>query len=348
MELRSFNMSHNNTDKDLYNIESVDKIGLIPLFNISQDQDDVDAIADIKSDIKSSDKTNHRPKANKKSRKKKKQLIYNVLLVIFVCTFLGCAIYLISYFMESKKSEDTVDELKGMVISQDEMDDVEFDGSYPEVVVATETDAGAVEEIKYIDFDGTLVQKKFARLYKYNSDFVGWIKIEDTDIDYPVMQSMYAEEYYIYRDYEKNSSSAGTLFVDTQSDLVMSDNILIYGHNMHTGKMFHDLLEYEDEEFYKKHKTFTFNTIHGDGTYEVIAAFRTQIYDVNYTGFKYYQFFDAASEEEFMDYVKNCVSLTPYTIVNDVEYGDQLLTLSTCAYHTTNGRYVVVAKKLED
>ncbi len=285
---------------------------------------------------------------NKKKNAKRNRLIYNCLLVLFIAIFIGCAIYLISYFMESKKSEDTVDGLKDLVISEDEEDEIVFDSNYEEVVVATETDAGQIEEIKYIDFDGTLVQKKYARLYRQNNDFIGWIKIEDTDIDYPVMQSMYEEEYYIYRDFEKQSSSAGTLFADTSSDIVMSDNILIYGHNMHTGKMFHDLLEYENEDFYKDHKTFTFNTIHGDGTYEVIAAFRTKIYEVDYTGFKYYQFFDASSEEEFMSYVKNCVSMTPYTIVNDVKYGDKLITLSTCAYHTTNGRFVVVAKKIED
>lgn len=288
-------------------------------------------------------------KSTNKKRKNKKinRLIYNIILVLLICVFLGCAIYLIKYFMESKKSEDTVDELKDMVVADEEMDDVVFDSNYEEVVIATETDAG-VEEIKYINFNGTYVQKKYAMLYKKNQDFVGWIKINDTDIDYPVMQSMYEEEFYIYRDYDKNPSNAGTLFVDTSCSVRDSDNVLIYGHNMHTGKMFHDLLEYEDEEFYEDHKTFTFNTIHEDAEYEVIAAFRTNIYPVDYTGFKYYQFFDASTEEQFMDYVKNCVSMTPYTIENDVEYGDKLLTLSTCAYHTENGRFVVVAKKIED
>lgn len=285
-------------------------------------------------------------KKNKKNKKLNK-IIYNILLCILICVFIGCAIYLIKYFLESKKSEDTVDELKELVVAEDEMDDVIFDSNYEEVVIATETDAG-VQEVKYINFDGIYVQKKYAMLYRKNPDFIGWIKINDTDIDYPVMQSMYEEEYYIYRDYDKAPSNAGTLFVDTSCSVRNSDNVLIYGHNMHTGKMFHDLLEYEDHEFYEDHKTFTFNTIYGDGEYEVIAAFRTNIYPVDYTGFKYYQFFDAATEEEFMDYVKNCVSMTPYTIENDVEYGDKLLTLSTCAYHTENGRFVVVAKKIED
>lgn len=285
-------------------------------------------------------------KTKKKKNSKKMRIIYNVLLCVFICIFIGCAIYLIKYFMESKKSEETVDELKGLVVEED--DDVVFDSKYPEVVVATKTDAGEVEEVKYINFDGTLVQRKYARLYHKNPDFIGWIKIEDTDIDYPVVQSLYEEEYYIRRDFNKDSSSAGTLFIDTDCDIRSSDNAIIYGHNMQSGKMFHDLLEYESEDFYKNHKTFTFNTIYGDSTYEVIAAFRTQVHAVDYSGFKYYQFFDASSSEEFMDYVKNCMSMTPYTIESDVTYGDKLLTLSTCAYHTTNGRYVVVAKKIED
>ncbi len=283
--------------------------------------------------------------SKKKKGSKGKRIIYNILLVFFICVFIGCAIYLISYFLESKKSEDTVDAVRDLVIQED--DDVVFDSIYEEVIIATETDAGK-KEVTYIDFDGVLVQKKFARIYRENSDFVGWLKIEDTDIDYPVMQSMYDEEFYIYRNFDKEASSAGTLFIDTSSDVKNSDNILIYGHNMHTGKMFHDLLEYEDEEFYKTHKTFTFDTIHGDATYEVIAAFRTKIHDVDYTGFKYYQFFDATNSEEFMDYVMNCNSLTTYVVSTDAKYGDQLLTLSTCAYHTTNGRFVVVAKKIEE
>ena len=167
-------------------------------------------------------------------------------------------------------------------------------------------------------------------------------------IDYPVMQSMYDEEYYLRRDFDKEYSYAGTLFIDTSCNVEKpSDNIIIYGHHMNTGKMFHELEEYDEEDYYEKHKFITFDTIYGSGTYEVIAAYRTKIYDEDYTGFKYYEFFDARDSVEFENYVSNSKSLTPYNIEASAKYGDSLITLSTCAYHTENGRFVVVARKME-
>lgn len=272
-------------------------------------------------------------KNNKKRKKKKSNIAYIICLVLLVCIFLGCAVYLFKYFWDSKKSEDKVDDLRGLIITDYSSDDKDTDEK---------------NIIEYVEIDGVLVQKKYELIYRKNSDFIGWLTIDDTVIDYPVMQTMSDEEFYIHRDFDKEYSSAGTLFVDTSSDIKKpSDNILIYGHNMKTGKMFHELLSYEDEDFYKNHKYITFDTIHGDGTYEVIAAFRTEIQDKDYTGFKYYQFFNAANEEEFNNFVDNCKSLTPYNISATAEYGDKLITLSTCAYHDDNGRYVVVAKKLD-
>ena len=85
-----------------------------------------------------------------------------------------------------------------------------------------------------------------------------------------------------------------------------------------------------------------------DGTYEVIAAFRTKIDESDSSSFKYYEFFDADDETEFNAYVDKVKSLTPYNIPETATYGDCLLTLSTCAYHTNEGRYVVVAKKIKN
>ena len=200
------------------------------------------------------------------------------------------------------------------------------------------------EKIQYNDFE---ILKKYKKVYEKNNDLVGWIKIKNTNIDYPVMQTPEEEEYYIHRDFYGEYSSAGTLFVDLESNVQKpSDNILIYGHNMKTGKMFHDLLKYENESFYKNHKYIQFDTIYGNGTYEVIAAFRTHILTEKEDGFRYYQFFNAEDKSAFNQYVSGCKALTGYTIDTDASYGDSLLTLSTCAYHTDNGRFVVVAKKL--
>ena len=242
--------------------------------------------------------------------KKKKRIVYNLCLAVLICIFLGSAGYLAYYFLQSKKSEDQFQKLEAMIdapVNEEE-------------IVYVATDGDAEPGLEFVNIDGTRVQKSFASLYRENHDFIGWLSIEDTNIDYPVMQTPEEEEYYIHRDF--------------------------YGHNMKTGKMFHDLLKYENESFYKNHKYIQFDTIYGNGIYEVIAAFRTHILTEKEDGFRYYQFFNAEDESAFNQYVSGCKALTGYTIDTDASYGDSLLTLSTCAYHTDNGRFVVVAKKL--
>lgn len=277
-------------------------------------------------------------KAKSSGSRKTVKIVYNICMVLLAIIFISCAVYLINYFWQSKKSEDKVEDLKALIVMDDPSSN---EGDSQNVDIPK-------KEIEYVDIDGVKVQKKFEKIYRKNSDFIGWISIAGTEVDYPVMQTMDNEEYYIDRDFDGDYSSAGTLFADTSSDVAKpSDNILIYGHNMKTGKMFHDILDYENEDFYKNNKYITFDSIHGNGTYEVIAAFRTQIYSKDYTGFRYYQFFDAQTEEEFSDYINNCKSATAYNNPVEAFYGDKLLTLSTCAYHDDEGRFVVVAKKVE-
>lgn len=286
---------------------------------------------------KAVEEENRKPDSKKRRRSK---VLYTVCMIVLLCIFVGCGLYLAFYYWQSKKSEDRVDELKALII---EDDGDEADTGYE----GTPTDAA--REVEYVEIDGVPVQKKFEQLYTENHDFIGWLTIDDMVIDYPVMQSVYDEEFYLHKDFDKKYSNAGTLFIDTSSDVkAPSDNLIIYGHHMQTGKMFGELESYAKQSFYEEHKYISFDTIYGDGTYEVIAAFYTKIYEREYTGFKYYQFFDAENEAEFDSFVSNCKALTGYEIPATAVYGDKLITLSTCAYHTDNGRFVVVAKKIAD
>lgn len=289
-----------------------------------------------------SKKTNNgNSKGNSKKKKSKNGPLYYIALFVLLAVFIGCGIYLIRYYWASKVSEDKVDDLKDMIQTETADDEMEpFDPNKAE-------DAYLLPPLNYVEIDGVKVQKKFADLYEKNNDFLGWISLEDTNIDYPVMQSMYDEEFYLHKDFDKKYSAAGTLFIDTACNVSRPDeNLLIYGHNMQTGKMFHDVVSYEKESFYKNHKYIQFDTIYENATYEVIAAFRTKILPADVEGFKYYQFVGPKDKEQFDDYIANIKALTPYTINTTAEYGDKLITLSTCAYHDKNGRYVVVAKKI--
>ena len=277
-------------------------------------------------------------KVNTDKKKKKSDLTYNILLVIFALIFIGSAAYLFQYYYASHKSEKKVDELQELIVEDDTPAGTEADGTPVKPA-----------EPEFVEINGVRLQKKYEKIYERNNHFIGWLEIKGTKVNYPVVQTPEDEEYYLRRDFDGEKSTAGTLFADTSSDIEKpSDNILIYGHNMKAGTMFHDILQYDSEDFYKEHKYIQFNTIYGDGTYEVIAAFREEIREVDYGGFKYYQFFDAQTEEEFTDYVSNCQARTNYQTDRTAKYGDKLITLSTCSYHADEGRYVVVAVKISE
>ena len=127
--------------------------------------------------------------------------------------------------------------------------------------------------------------------------------------------------------------------------LGLSDNCIIYGHHMQDGSMFADLCKFESEDFYKEHPTIHFDTLAGYGEYEIVCVFKTAAYSAD--GFKYYHFVDAAGAEEFNSFLSTCQSLALYDTGVSAEYGDRLITLSTCEYSRTNGRMVIVAKLVQ-
>ena len=186
--------------------------------------------------------------------------------------------------------------------------------------------------------------EKYAAIHEQNSDFVGWVSIDGTNINYPVMQTIDNPNFYLKRGFEKQYSNYGVPYVQENCALGISDNVVIYGHHMNNGSMFADLCKYEREDFYREHTTIHFDTLSSLGEYEIVAAFKTVAYSED--GFKYYHFVNAEDENAFDAFISQCKALALYDTGVDAEYGDKLLTLSTCEYSRTNGRMVVVAKQI--
>ena len=118
---------------------------------------------------------------------------------------------------------------------------------------------------------------------------------------------------------------------------------------MKNGSMFHDLIKYEDEEFYRDHKTINFDTIYkgGQGVYQVVAAGYSQIYDKDSSKFKYYAYAGMTSEREYYEFVDGVKKLSCYDTGAVPEYGSQLITLSTCTNVSDEGRFFVVAVRTD-
>lgn len=234
-------------------------------------------------------------------------------------------------------------------------------GVYSYFAARTQSSAAQLAELKskgnYLNLPGTVhktgdkevpdILEDYKTLYNMNKSLIGWIEIADTNIKYPVMQTTNSE-YYLNHNFEQEVDKNGSIFMDPLCDVLKpSTNFIIYGHHMKNGNMFGGLDKYSKKEYYEKHKLIRFDTIYETGLYEVMYVFRSRIFYEDEITFKYYQFIDALSEAEFNSAMEAMAELSLYDTGVNARYGEQLLTLSTCDSSEEDGRFVVVAKRIE-
>lgn len=198
--------------------------------------------------------------------------------------------------------------------------------------------AEAPKEREYLPF---LQEKR-----EENEDTVGWLTIQGTKIDYPVMYTPQDPEKYLHLGFDQKYSFAGLPFIDANCSLdPESDNLIIYAHNMLDGSMFRSLMKYEQKTYWQQHPSVKLDLWDEEREYEVLAAFRDRVYYKTENCFKFYKFIDAESEDSYREAIDYYKTHGCYDTGVTAQPGDRLLTLVTCAYHTDNGRFVVVARE---
>ncbi|MBP3351009.1 MAG: sortase [Lachnospiraceae bacterium] len=222
----------------------------------------------------------------------------------------------------------------------------------PTTIVPEETEEPAVtatpEPTSTPEPTPVAVPNPYTESFLANSDMAGWLLVPGTNIDYPIMWTPEDENYYLYRAFDKSDNVNGSLILDTDSSLnPLTTNLIIHGHNMKSGAMFGNLTDYESKDYYEDHKQIILYTEECQRNYEIIAVFRSQVYKKSDDVFKFYKFFQADTQEEFDDFYQNIKELSAYDTGVTAQFGDRFITLSTCVYHVTNGRFVVVAKEIE-
>lgn len=191
------------------------------------------------------------------------------------------------------------------------------------------------------------ILSKFTALYHENSDFSGWLSIEGTKINYPVMSRQGDNNYYLDKNFNGQEDKNGLLILDYRSNVLESgQNIIIYGHNMRTGVMFGTLKSYKDKDFCMEHQTIRFDSLYSEGEYSVVAAMLSAVAYEDEDVFRYYDAIDISTKESFDEFKQNIESNALYITDESLEYGDSCLILSTCDYYTEDGRFVVIAKKI--
>lgn len=251
----------------------------------------------------------------------KREILRKSVSLIALALFIGAAVYLLGYYLKGGENKAKVEEARTIYNPQE-------DG---------------------VNGDGMLV--RFEELYKKNNDIVGWIKIDGTTVDYPVYQTD-NNDFYVDHDMSKQKSRYGAIFVDKNCKITQngtSTNLTLYGHNMIDRSMFTELLDYKNLSYYRKNPLITFDTVYEKGAYKVFAVIVTNADKEDDDGFVFnYRQNSFSSEMGFLTFIEN---LKVRSVINtgvDVEYGDSIITLSTCSYEFDNARTVVFARRLRD
>ncbi|MDR1496211.1 MAG: class B sortase, partial [Clostridiales Family XIII bacterium] len=246
-----------------------------------------------------------------------------LIVIIIVCSavFAVSAFMLIQYYRANYEAESVFDELR--------MLDGDGEPGFED------PDLYAKRRAHYLD------------LLARNYDLVGWLKIFDTNVDYPVMQTVDERDYYLHRDFNEEYSAAGVLFASDISDISKpSDVVIVFGHMMKSGSMFGGLKKYTDEDYLREHRIVRFDTLEEERYYEIFLVFIESVNTDEPSEFRYYDASDFADEAEFDEFMSQAHEKEMFDTGVTAAYGDEILALSTCEYTRKDGRLVLLAKRL--
>ena len=275
--------------------------------------------------------------------KKVAKILYWGLIAVLILIILACAGLIAAKLITDARDKSEYNELQQMrpsvtrpsmdlTVTQPTQTDPTLD-TLPEQTDPTTTAPPIDDTVLY----------EYQLLYEINRDMVGWIQIEGTAIDYPVVQTPNEPNFYLRRNFYKENATCGTIYAREACNINLpSDNVTLYGHNMRNGTMFADLHKFEQKSFWNDHRYVNFDTLHEYRTYEIFAVFKTTA-DLT-KGFSYHVYDTFATEKAFNEYVTTCKNLSMYDTGVMPAFGEKLLTLSTCDKSISDGRLVVVCR----
>lgn len=291
-----------------------------------------------------------------------KKGLFVALILVLIAAFAASGLYLAAYFTDSAKQQNA-DDKRAELVNSTRNEYSATEGATGEATVSPYGVPGSYgHEDEYYTPDvidepenvptkpelqsGSDFLPWYQELHDQNSDMVGWLQIENSKINYPVMQtSMDNANFYLYKDFDKNDSVRGSIYAAEICDVFEpSDNITLFGHNMKDGSMFAYLGNYYEKSAWENNPLIFFDTLTESHVYKIFAVFKTS--GTDNVGFAYHQMADAKDEAEFNQFVATCKELAFYDTGITPVYGDKLLCLSTCEYTIDNGRFVVAAVRI--
>ncbi len=316
--------------------------------------------------VKKTDAKNEKPGKKSKSKAKKKkyepqnpvarflkkfipwggdsafEIIRKMILIIAVIVAIACVYIIVEYQKSTQDSEAKNQSLADMHEQLTQEDDKTDESSAvdPDILLDDDYVPPMLRSQEYF--------------YDLNNDVIGWIQIENTHIDLPVLQAD-DNDYYLNKDIYGEHDDYGCIYADYRCTLThnqRSDNLVIYGHDTKTNSMFGDLDQYKTNfgtiNYLREHPVIKLNSNYYEYEYVIFAVFITNTDEASGEVWGYQNEIEFTDELDFQTYVSNCKKRSMYDTYIDVEYGEKMVTLSTCATDFEDSRLVVVARELRE
>ena len=287
--------------------------------------------------------------------KKKANVVRNVILIISIAVFVGCAIWLVDNLIQKKKAADETEELRkafsgALFAESGEIEEYDpGDGaivrlhkarSAANVLCLSDRIAQNNNPISGANKDFESMRAALAGLSAQYPDLYGWITVQDTHIDHPVMQSS-DNEWYLDHSYKGTYLVTGSIFADYRCSrtILRNYNTVMYGHNITTGDMFHDVTKFLDEDFFYNKKIYVY-TMDGVYVYEPFAIFEARS-DFNYFRTEF------MNEDDFISFARQMRDSSKFVRDIDFKSTDRILTLSTCTNGAQTQRWCLQARLVQ-
>lgn len=201
-----------------------------------------------------------------------------------------------------------------------------------------------VTSTEFDSMEEPTMMNEFIEYYNSNPDLIGWLSIPAIDVSLPLMYTPDDIDYYLYKSFDKEESSHGTLFIDCDGS-INDTTIIVYGHNMKDNSMFGALDLFKDSSFLADNLVFQVSDLYNVYDYQIVAVVLDKVYNTSDNCFKYYNY-KGNDTEQYEDFIRwmNTKSLNEMNL--DISKNDKFIVLSTCSYHAEDGRLAIVAKRL--
>ncbi len=266
------------------------------------------------------------------------RIFMKIITVLLACVMVFSGIMIVYETVRAKKEIAEFDQLAELIKPVEDSD-------YSEETSAESEKHNADKETNE-DGEGTkepapIFKRNLEPVFQQNPDCIGWICIENTTVDYPVMFTPDSPQKYLRKSFSGSYSISGTPFLNDNGGLDF-DHLIIYGHNMKNGTMFSDTEGYLQQSYRDEHPIIEFETAEGLKCYEVFAAVCLKSTD------KWYSFTNAEDEADFDSLIADIKGRSLYETGIVPEFDRQILTLSTCYGPKNDDRLVVVAAEVKD